>query len=40
MVTRYRADEAGVPPIEVDDKLLEILRGIYGIDTDDTEGEL
>ena len=36
----WRADEAGVPPIEVDDELLGILRRIYGIDTDDTEGEL
>ena len=36
----WRADKAGVPPIEVDDELLEILRRIYGIDTDDTEGEL
>lgn len=37
---RWRAGEAGVLPIEVDDELLEILRRTYGIDTDDTEREL
>ena len=36
----WRADEAGVPPIEVDDELRDILRRIYGIDADDAEGKL
>ena len=31
----WRADEAGVPPIEVDDELRDILRKIFGGDTTD-----
>ena len=27
---RWRADEAGVPPVEVDEELLDILRRILG----------
>ena len=32
---RWRADEAGVPPIEVDDELRDILRRMFGYDATD-----
>ena len=32
---RWRADEAGVPPIEVDDELLDLLRRTLGDDASD-----
>ena len=31
----WRADEAGVSPIEIDDELLDLLRRIFGHDTTD-----